>query len=38
VFFDYWCELVEKSGLKQMIKVKELMVRHAGNIINYCAL
>ena len=35
VFFDYWCELVEKSGLKQMIKVKELMVRHAGNIINY---
>ena len=30
-----WCELVEKSGLKQMIKVKELMVRHSGNILNY---
>ncbi len=30
----YWCELVEKSGLKQMIKVQELMVRHAGNILN----
>jgi hypothetical protein len=24
VFFDSWCELVEKSGLKQMIKVKEI--------------
>ena len=35
VFFEYWCELVEKSGLKQMIKVKELMVRHAANILNY---
>ena len=35
VFFEYWCELVDNSGLKQMIKVKELMVRHAANILNY---
>ncbi|MEI6848288.1 MAG: transposase [Chlorobiaceae bacterium] len=34
VFFEYWCELVERSGLQQMIKIKELMVRHASNMLN----
>jgi transposase len=35
LFFTYWCEIVEKSGLKPLIKVKEMMERHKGNIINY---
>jgi len=35
VFFEYWCELVEKSGLNQMIMVNDLMVRQACNILNY---
>ena len=35
VFFAYWCELIENSGLKQVIKVKELMIRHTGNSLNY---
>ncbi|NTW88128.1 MAG: ISL3 family transposase [Desulfobulbaceae bacterium] len=28
LFFTYWCEIVDKSGLKPLIKVKELMERH----------
>ncbi|MEI6848340.1 MAG: transposase [Chlorobiaceae bacterium] len=35
VFFAYWCELVARSGLKPLIKVKELMEQHKENIFNY---
>ena len=35
LFLTYWCEIVEKSGLKALIKVKELMERHKDNILNY---
>ena len=38
LFFTYWCELVDKTKLKPLIKVKDMMERHKGNIINYCAL
>jgi transposase len=35
LFFTYWCEIVDKSGLMPLIKVKELMERHKENILNY---
>ena len=35
LFFSYWCEVVDKSGLKPMIKVKGLLKRHINNILNY---
>ena len=35
LFFTYWCELVDKTKLKPLIKVKDMMERHKGNIINY---
>ena len=35
LFFSYWCEVVDKSGLKPMIKVKGLLKRHSNNILNY---
>jgi len=38
IFFAYWCELVDKTKLKPLIKVKDMMERHKGNILNYCAL
>ena len=38
VFFDYWVGAVEKSELKPLIKVKNMLVRHKDNIFNYCAL
>ena len=31
----YLCEIVEKLGLKALVKVKELMERHKENILNY---
>ena len=35
LFFTYWCEIVDKSGLKPLVKVKGLMERHKDNILNY---
>lgn len=35
IFFAYWCELVDKTKLKPLIKVKDMMDRHKGNILNY---
>ena len=35
LFFTYWCELVDKTKLKPLIKVKDMMERHKGNILNY---
>ena len=35
LFFTHWCELVDESKLKPLIKVKELMERHKENILNY---
>ena len=35
LFFGQWCEMVEKSELKPMIKVKELLERHIDNILNF---
>lgn len=35
IFFAYWCELVDKTKLKPLIKVKDMMERHKGNILNY---
>ena len=37
-FFNYWVAAVEKSELKPLIKVKEMLVRHKDNMFNYCAL
>jgi transposase len=34
-FFDYWCKRVDQLSLKPMIKVKELLIRHFDNILNY---
>jgi glycosyltransferase involved in cell wall biosynthesis len=33
LFFTYWCEIADKSGLKPLIKVKDLMERHKNNIM-----
>ncbi len=35
VFFDYWSQIVERSGLPPIIRVKELLERHRNNIQNY---
>jgi len=34
-FFNYWVGAVEKSELKPLIKVKDMLVRHKDNIFNY---
>jgi len=34
-FFNYWSEAVDRSGLNQLITVKEMMQRHIENILNY---
>lgn len=34
-FFDSWCEIVDLSELTPIIKVKNLLVRHIDNIMNY---
>ena len=34
-FFMFWCNAVERSQLKPMIKVKNLIVRHKKNLLNY---
>ena len=34
-FFNYWVNAVEKSELKPLIKVKDMLVRHKDNIFNY---
>ncbi len=35
VFFNYWGGAVEKSELKPLIKVKDILLRHKDNIFNY---
>jgi transposase len=34
-FFTFWCNAVDRSALKPMIKVKNLIVRHKKNLLNY---
>jgi len=34
-FFNYWSTAVDRSELNPMIKVKDMMVRHRNNILNY---
>ena len=34
-FFNYWSKAVDRSELNPMIKVKDMMVRHRNNILNY---
>jgi transposase len=34
-FFAHWAESVDLSGLKPVIKVKNMLVRHLSNILNY---
>lgn len=35
LFFAHWSEMVDRSELKPMIKVKELLERHLDNVLNY---
>jgi transposase len=35
LFFGQWCDIVERSDLKPMMKVKELLERHIDNILNF---
>ena len=35
LFFSYWCKVVNKSGLKAIIKVKKLLWCQINNILNY---
>lgn len=34
-FFTFWCNAVDRSALKPMVKVKNLIVRHKKNLLNY---
>lgn len=34
-FFTYWCGVVDRSELKPLIAVKDMLVRHKDNIFNY---
>ena len=35
IFFNSWVDAVEKSELKPLIKVKDMLLRHKDNIFNY---
>lgn len=35
-FFTYWCGVVDRSELKPLIAVKDMLVRHKNNLFNYC--
>ena len=35
LFFGYWCEVVENSELKPMIKVMKMLERHIDDILNF---
>ena len=34
-FFTYWCGVVDRSELKPLIAVKDMLVRHKANLFNY---